>query len=100
MSREPLSDTEYAEMAADYAANPPRTDEAIGPVDINYAHPDVILAAGRPKGGGGSGRTPTTSVRLPADMKARLQTQAATESVRPAEIIRRALAEYFDRHSA
>jgi predicted transcriptional regulator len=39
-------------------------------------------------------------VRLPVDIKARLDARAASEDVKPAEIIRRALVEYLDRHPA
>ncbi len=46
------------------------------------------------------GRTPITSVRLPVDIEARLDARAVTEDAKPAEIIRRALVEYFDRHPA
>ncbi|MCV7192413.1 CopG family ribbon-helix-helix protein [Mycolicibacterium brumae] len=102
MTRHRLTDAEYAEMAADYAANPLRSDEMVGPVVINPDHPDVaVLRTGRPAGGGTpQGRTPTTSVRLPVDIKTRLDAQAVAEDVKPAEIIRRALIEYLERHTA
>ncbi|MFT4086160.1 MAG: CopG family transcriptional regulator [Gordonia sp. (in: high G+C Gram-positive bacteria)] len=103
-TRQRLTDADYAAMADDYAANPLRADETAGPVEINPDHPDVnvtVLRTGRPAGGGSPrGRTPTTSVRLPADIKTRLDARAADEAVKPAEIIRRALVEYLDRHPA
>ena len=46
------------------------------------------------------GPHPITSVRLPVDIEARLDARAVTEDAKPAEIIRRALVEYFDRHPA
>jgi hypothetical protein len=36
-SREPFTEAEYAEMAADYAANPPTADEIVS-VEVNPAH--------------------------------------------------------------
>lgn len=104
MAHRRLTDAEYAEMAEDYATNPLTADEVVGPLEVNLDHPDVaaaVLRAGRPAGGGpAQGRTPTTSVRLPVDIKTRLDQRAATEDVKPAEIIRRALVEYLDRHPA
>ncbi|HMS76380.1 CopG family transcriptional regulator [Gordonia sp. (in: high G+C Gram-positive bacteria)] len=46
------------------------------------------------------GNAPTTSVLLPADIRARLESRAAAKGVKPAEIMRRALVKYLDRHSA
>ncbi|TSD96574.1 hypothetical protein FOS14_16070 [Skermania sp. ID1734] len=95
MSR--LTDDEYAEMAADYAANPLTADEVLGPVEIDPA----VLRTGRPTGTSRArGRTPTTSVRLPEPLRTRLTAQAAAENVAPAEVIRRALVEYFQAHSS
>ncbi|WP_422558671.1 hypothetical protein [Gordonia sp. (in: high G+C Gram-positive bacteria)] len=37
---------------------------------------------------------------MPTEIKSRLDARAASEDVRPAEIIRRALIEYLDRHPA
>ncbi|AXH50498.1 RelB-like antitoxin [Gordonia phage Ruthy] len=89
-----LTDEDYAEMAADYAANPPTADEIAGEVVID----STILRTGRPpKSAGGPGKTPTTSVRLPVELRARVERLAAAEDVKPAEIIRRAVSEYVDK---
>lgn len=90
-----LSDSEYADMAADYAANPLRGEEVAGPVEMDPA----VLRNGRPAGAAsGRGRTPTTSVRLPDTLRDQLAAQASAEEVAPAEVIRRALVEYFQHH--
>lgn len=38
MDERRLTDAEYAELAADYAANPVTADEVVGAVSINPAH--------------------------------------------------------------
>jgi len=38
MDKRRLTDADYAELAADYAANPVRPDEVIGSVRINPSH--------------------------------------------------------------
>ncbi|QKT05943.1 hypothetical protein HUN08_01105 [Gordonia sp. X0973] len=87
-----MTNDDYADMAADYEANPIRHDE-VGDVEVR-------LPAGRPAGGGPArGRTPTTSVRFPQPIRDRLNARADAEDVKPAEIIRRAVVEYLDRHA-
>lgn len=88
------TDAEYAAMADEFKAGnwQPVAPPTIGPGDA------VKLKNGRPVGRKQpAGNTPTTSVRLPAEVKARLDARAADESVKPAEVIRRALVEYLDR---
>lgn len=90
-----LTDSEYAAMAADYAANPLRGVDVTGSVEMDLA----VLRHGRPAGAAGSrGRTPTTSVRLPDTLREQLAAQASAENVAPDEVIRRALVEYFQHH--
>lgn len=90
-----LTDSEYAEMASNYAANPLRSEEVVGPVEMDPA----ILRNGRPVGAArGRGRTPTTSVRLPDTLREQLAAQASAEDVASAEVIRRALVEYLQHH--
>ena len=96
MTSRRLTDDEYDEMAADYAANPLRADEVIGPVE----HTGAILRMGRPTKDAGTGKTPSTTVRLPVDIKAGVQACADAENVKPAEIIRRAVVEYLQHHPA
>ena len=47
-----------------------------------------------------AGKTPSTTVRLPADIKVGVDARAAAENVKSAEIIRRAVVEYLERHPA
>lgn len=92
-----FTDDEYAEMAADFEANPPTADEIVGEIEVNHA----ILRTGRPpKTAPARGKTPTTSVRLPQELRAQLEAVATAEGVAPAEVIRRAVGEYIERHSA
>lgn len=93
----PLEGVDYDALQADVEAGNWR---AAGP-PVEGAGARIRLKSGRPSGRRTpEGNTPTTSVRLPVDIKARLDTQAAVEQVKPAEVIRRALVEYLDRHSA
>ena len=97
MSTRRRTDAEYAELQADIEAGAwlPVSEPVAG------TGAQVVLKGGRPAGRKlPSGNTPTTSVRLPVDIKARLNDRAAAEDVKPAEIIRRALVEYLDRHPA
>ncbi|TLG14321.1 CopG family transcriptional regulator [Nocardia cyriacigeorgica] len=103
MGGEPIEDAErkrltvadYERMADDYAANPVRDTEVVGPVEIGT----TVLRKGRPAGIR-KGKTPGQSVRLPEALRERLATQAEREKATPSEVIRRAVAEYLDRHSA
>lgn len=88
------TDAEYAAMASEFEAG---DREAAGPPTAGPGA-TIRLKNGRPAGRKiPAGNTPTTSVRLPVDVKARLDARAAEEAVKPAEIIRRALVEYLDR---
>ncbi len=91
-----LTDADYDAMAADYAANPLRPDEVIGDVE----HTGTILRMGRPAKNAGGGKTPSTTVRFPVNIRAGIDARADAENVKPAEIIRRAVVEYLQRHPA
>lgn len=85
------NDAEYAAMADDYAAHPPTADEVIGAPEVDH----TILRNGRPpKGTSSRGRTPTTSVRLPKELRDRVDALAKAEGVNASEIIRRATERY------
>jgi hypothetical protein len=92
--RKRLSAADYERMADDYAANPVRGTEVVGPVEIGM----TILRKGRPAGMR-KGKTPGQSVRLPEALRERLATQAEREAATPSEVIRRAVSEYLDRHA-
>ncbi|MFE3545508.1 ribbon-helix-helix protein, CopG family [Nocardia sp. NPDC059177] len=83
-----LTDADYEAMAADYEANPITADEIID-IAVNPA----LLRMGRPRAGEreAKGKTPTTSVRLPKSIRARLHKRAEAEHVSEGEIIRRLL---------
>lgn len=92
-NRRPFTDAEYAELAADYAANPITAEEILA-VEINPAY----LPTGRPAktGGKARGKTPVMALRLPEDLRAEIkQRVAAGESKSEAELIRRALIAYL-----
>ena len=90
-----LTDVEYADMAADYEANPITEDEILA-AELNPA----FLPTGRPtKAAGKGGKTPVMALRLPAALRAEVkQRVAAGESRTEAELIRRALIEYLETH--
>ena len=92
-----LTDEDYAEMAADYAANPITADEIIS-IEINPAY----LRAGRPaKGTAKTGRTPVMTIRLPEQLRTEIAGRIdAGECSSISELIRVALVEYFDNHPA
>lgn len=93
-----LTDDDYAAMADDYATNAPTAEEVVGDVEVADL---AVLRHGRPpKGTASNGKTPTTSVRLPEDLREAMVKLADAEHVKLAEIIRRAVAEYVDRHRA
>lgn len=91
-----LTDTEYESLADSYAADPPRSEEITGPVEL---YPER-MRNGRPPGSRGRGNTPAISVRFPADLRRALDGKAAAEGTPVAEVIRRAVAEYITRHPA
>lgn len=89
------SDDEYQAMSDAFQAGEwrPVGEPVVGPGAF------VKLKEGRPAGRReAGGNTPTTSVRLPQDIRDALDAQATEERVKPAEIIRRALVEYLERH--
>lgn len=90
-----LTDVEYAELAADYDANPITADEILS-AEVNPA----FLPTGRPtKAASRGGKTPVMALRLPAALRAEVkQRVAAGESRSEAELIRRALIEYLEAH--
>ncbi len=89
------TDAEYAELAAEYEADPITADEVLA-ADVNPA----FLPTGRPaKAAGKGGKTPVMTLRLPAALRAEVkQRVAAGESRSEAELIRRALIEYLEAH--
>lgn len=94
MTKHRFTDDEYAEMAADYAANPPTADEVLS-VEINPA----FLRKGRPtKGTPPVGKTPVLAIRLPDAIRGELTRRAKSEGSTASELIRRAVVEYFDNH--
>ncbi|MDQ2638258.1 MAG: hypothetical protein M3Y83_15425 [Actinomycetota bacterium] len=95
MNKHRVTDDEYAEMAADYAANPPTADEVLS-VEVNPA----LLRKGRPtKGATRSGKTPALPVRLPDSIRVEIAHRVeAGESDSASELIRQAVVEYFDNH--
>jgi anti-sigma factor RsiW len=96
MTAKRFTDAEYAEMAADYAANPPTADEVLA-AEINPA----FLRKGRPaKGTAAAGKTPGLTVRLPDAIRVELTLRAKAEGSSPSELIRRAVVEYFGNHPA
>ncbi|GAA1482406.1 hypothetical protein GCM10009624_28460 [Gordonia sinesedis] len=91
------SDAEYAAMSDDYIENPPADDEVAGEIAVNPA----VLRTGRPRGASqAKGRTPTTSVRLPEELRKALARRARIENAADSEVIRRAVVEYLERHPA
>lgn len=93
--RKRLSDAEYAEMAKDYAVNPPAANEIVA-VEVNPA----LLRMGRPaKGAGATGKSPVMAIRLPMPIRSEVEFRVeAGESKNASELVRRALVEYFDNH--
>lgn len=86
---------DYDAMADDYAAHPPTADEVLG-TEIGPA----ALNTGRPrKGAAEQGRTPTMSVRLPGELRAKVAKRAKAEGVAESELIRRVVDEYVTQHS-
>lgn len=98
MSTHRLTNEEYAEMAADYAAHPPRSEEIVGPIEVN----PVYLRKGRPAKDlprATTGRTPALPVRLPEPIRSEMKNRVeAGETSSESELVRQALIEYFDNH--
>lgn len=86
---------EYAEMAADYAANPPTADEVTS-LEVDPA----VLRTGRPaKGASTTGRTPVMALRLPTELRDEIRQRVdAGETSSESEFIRRAVVEYLGSH--
>lgn len=85
---------DYERMADDYAANPVRGTEVVGPMEIGM----TVLRKGRPAGIR-KGKTPGRSVPLPEALHDRLVARAEREEATPSEVIRRAVSECLDRHA-
>lgn len=93
---ERVTATEAAAMAADYEANPPRADEILS-VTLGPAY----LRMGRPAADSeSSGKTPVVAVRLPDVLRDELKRRADELGSAPSELIRVAIAEYFENHPA
>lgn len=81
---------EYEAMAAEFQSG----DYAVvGPIEVG---PE--LAMGRPVGGARGGSSPVRTVRLPAELDARLAAYAEEAETTPSDILRRAVVEYLARH--
>ncbi|GAA5066903.1 ribbon-helix-helix protein, CopG family [Nocardia callitridis] len=89
-----LTVADYERMSDDYAANPVRGTEVVGPVEVGM----TVLRKGRPAGIR-KGKTPGYSVRLPDTLSQRLADQAVREDAPQSEVIRRAVSEYLERHA-
>lgn len=87
------TEADYAAMADDFEANP---TEAISPATLGPGA-FVKLKDGRPAGQRREpvGSTPTMSIRVPAPLRASLNARAEQDHVAPAEVVRRALAQYL-----
>ncbi len=88
------SAADYTAMAAEFedAPTPARGPVAVGPGLVR-------LPNGRPRGRAKpAGNTPAISVRFPADVRRGLDAHAEVDGTPVAEIIRRAVVEYLDRH--
>jgi hypothetical protein len=87
MSKTRITDDEYAEMAADYEANPPTAAEVTS-VELNPAY----LPKGRPnKGTATTGKTPVLAIRLPESLRNELVHSAKVQGATPSEMVRRAV---------
>lgn len=95
MATEPRGETDYYALADDYAENPPTASEVIS-IEIDPTR----LSIGRPSDKTTEGKTPALSVRFPRMIRNRLEERAKAESAPSAEVVRRAVVEYLDRHSA
>lgn len=87
MGKTRITDDEYAEMAADYEANPPTAAEVTS-VELNPA----FLPKGRPnKGTPTTGKTPVLAIRLPESLRNELVHSAKVQGATPSEMVRRAV---------
>ncbi|MFD6389279.1 ribbon-helix-helix protein, CopG family [Nocardia sp. NPDC055029] len=65
----------------------------VGPIEVG---PELVM--GRPVGGTRGGNSPVRTVRLPAELDARLAAYADAAETTPSDILRRAVAEYLASH--
>ena len=87
MGKTRITDDEYAEIAADYEANPPTAAEVTS-VEVNPAY----LPKGRPnKGTRTTGKTPVLAIRLPESLRNELVHSAEVQGATPSEMVRRAV---------
>lgn len=87
MGKTRIYDAEYAEMAADYEANPPTAAE----VTSAEANP-AFLPKGRPaKGASTAGKTPVLAIRLPESLRNELAHSAEFQGATASEMVRRAV---------
>ena len=83
----------------DPAQRDARRDEELPDGDVDRIVGEVHRRTGRPRlSGAGGGASPTLNVRLPEDVRGRLDLVAAEQGVRPSEVVRTALSEYLERH--
>ncbi|MGW4633367.1 CopG family ribbon-helix-helix protein [Nocardia sp. NPDC004415] len=81
---------EYEAMAAEFENG----DYAVvGPIEVG---PELLM--GRPAGGSRGGKSPVRTVRLPAELDARLTAYADEAETTPSDVLRRAVVEYLARH--
>lgn len=87
MGKSRITDDEYAQMAADYEANPPTAAE-VASVEVDLAY----LPKGRPnKGTPTTGKTPVLAIRLPETLRKELVHSAKLQRATPSEMVRRAV---------
>lgn len=87
---------DYEAAADSYEAEPIRPDELRGPIELGPA-----LRMGRPtKGTPSAGKTPTVSVRLDPKIRRKVRAIADGGGVKESEIVRRAVIEYIENHTA
>lgn len=88
---------DYESAAADYEAHPPTAAE-IRSIEIGPA----LIKMGRPaKGSEPKGKTPALSVRFPLPIRNELDRRVDNgESDSAADLVRVAVAEYFENHPA
>lgn len=92
-SKRRRTDADYEAAADDYEARPISASE-VRSVEIGPA-----LRIGRPAGATeAAGKTPGLTVRFPKPIRAELDNRAAAADVKPSELVRRAVVEYFDNH--
>jgi hypothetical protein len=91
-----LTEADYEDLSRSYVEHPVTPDEVVGESVVGT----TALRKGRPTGERRRGETPVRSLRLPPGLEARLLSLAEAEGVGGSEVIRRAIMEYVERHSA